>query len=137
MTNSDQNLGRIVNVFGVQAAYLQRAVFVVILSFIFFLGMMFGFYYFQNFVYFLLASAFLLVYIVTLSSWLMQRRNVVKIYENGIEFRKHSYLWAEIETIAAGAPRGLDLKLKPGGKLNIPDNISHLDEIVRAVKGRI
>ena len=74
MANSDQNLGRIVNVFGVQAAYLQRAVFVVILSFVFFLGMMFAFYYLQNFVYFLLASAFLLVYIVTLSSWLMQRR---------------------------------------------------------------
>lgn len=137
MANSEQNLGRIVNVFGVQAAYLQRAVFVVILSFVFFLAMMFGFYYFQNFVYFLLASAFLLVYVVTLSSWLMQRRNLVKIYENGIEFRKHSYLWAEIEAIAAGEPRGLDLKLKQGGKFTIPDNISQLDQIVRAVKVRI
>jgi len=137
VANADQNLGRIVAVYGVQPAYLQRAIFVVILSFAFFLGMMFGFYYFQNFVYFLLASAFLLVYIVTLSSWLMQRRNLVKIYENGIEFRKHSYLWAEIESIAAGEPRGLDLKLKQGGKFNIPDNISQLDDIVRAVKRRI
>ncbi len=137
MANSDQDLGRIVNIFGVQAAYLQRAVFVVILSFVFFLAMMFAFYYFQNFVYFLLASSFLLVYVVTLSSWLIQRRNLVKIYENGIEFRKHSYLWTEIETIAAGEPRGLDLKLKQGGKFTIPDNISQLDQIVRAVKTRI
>ncbi len=99
--------------------------------------MMFAFYFFQNFVYFLLASAFLLVYIVTLTSWLMQRRNLVKIYENGIEFRKHSYFWTDIETIAAGEPRGLDVKLKQGGKFTIPDNISHLDEIVRSVKRHV
>ena len=85
MISPEKQLGRLVTIYGVQPAYMQRAVFVVILSFVFFLAMMFTFYWRQGFVYFLLASAFLLVYIVTLSSWLMQRRNLVKVYENGIE----------------------------------------------------
>lgn len=137
MSLPEKQLGRLVTVFGVQPAYMQRAVFVVILSFVFFLAMMFTFYWRQGFVYFLLASAFLLVYIVTLSSWLMQRRNIVKIYENGIEYRKFSCLWEEIETIAPGEPRGLVIKTKSGGKFTIPETIADLDQIIRHVRPKI
>lgn len=137
MSLPEKQLGRLVTIFGVQPAYMQRAVFVVILSFVFFLAMMFTFYWRQGFVYFLLASAFLLVYIVTLSSWLMQRRNIVKIYENGIEYRKFSCLWEEIETIAPGEPRGLVIKTKAGGKCTIPETIADLDQIIRHVRPKI
>ena len=137
MSLPEKQLGRLVTVFGVQPAYMQRAVFVVILSFVFFLAMMLTFYWRQGFVYFLLASAFLLVYIVTLSSWLMQRRNIVKIYENGIEYRKFSCLWEEIETIAPGEPRGLVIKTKSGGKFTIPETIADLDQIIRHVRPKI
>ena len=137
MSLPEKQLGRLVTIFGVQPAYMQRAVFVVILSFVFFLAMMFTFYWRQGFVYFLLASAFLLVYIVTLSSWLMQRRNIVKIYENGIEYRKFSCLWEEIETIAPGEPRGLVIKTKSGEKFTIPETIADLDQIIRHVRPKI
>lgn len=137
MTPPEKNLGRLVKIYGVQPAYVQRAVFVVILSFIFFLAMMFTFYVTQGFVYFLLASAFLLVYILTLSSWLLQRRNRVKIYEHGVEYRKNSSLWNEIESIAPGDSRGLEVIVKSGRKFTIPGTIAGLDEIIKIVKAKI
>lgn len=137
MAKSEQNLGRLVTIHAVQSAYLQRAIFVVVLSFVFFLAMMFTFYWLQTLVYFLLASAFLLVYLITMASWLMQRRNVVKIYENGIEYRKFSVLWTEIETIAPGEPSGLDIRTKLGGKFTLPDTITGLDQIINTVKNEI
>ena len=97
VSEPNQNLGRITAIYGVQPAYLQRAVFVVVLSFLFFLGTMVIFYLQQGFVYFILSTAFLVIYIVTMTSWVLQRRNVVKLYENGIEYRKFSLLWNEIE----------------------------------------
>ena len=50
-------------------AKLQRAVFVALLSFMFFLAMMLMFYLRQSMLYFLLASGFLVLYIVTMISF--------------------------------------------------------------------
>ena len=61
-----KDLGKLIAVYGIAPAYLQRAVFIVILSFVFFLAMMLVYYIRQNVVYFLLASAFLILYLVTL-----------------------------------------------------------------------
>lgn len=58
------------------AAQLQRAVFIAVLSFLFFLAMMFAFYLRQSILYFLLATAFLFVYIVTMISFVRLRRSV-------------------------------------------------------------
>lgn len=58
----------------VAPAHLQRAVFVAVLSFLFFLAMMLMFYIRQSFLYFLLATAFLLVYIVMMISFVRLRR---------------------------------------------------------------
>jgi hypothetical protein len=55
-------------------AQLQRAAFVAVLSFLFFLAMMFAYYIRQSALYFLLATAFLLVYIVTMISFVRLRR---------------------------------------------------------------
>lgn len=55
-------------------AQLQRAVFIAVLSFLFFLAMMTMFYIRQSMLYFLLASAFLVVYIVTMISFVRMRR---------------------------------------------------------------
>ena len=55
-------------------AHLQRAVFIAVLSFLFFLAMMMMFYLRQSMLYFLLASAFLIVYIVTMISFVRMRR---------------------------------------------------------------
>lgn len=137
MSEPNQNLGRIVTIHGVQPAYLQRAVFVVVLSFLFFLGTMVVFYLQQGFVYFILSTAFLVIYIVTMTSWVLQRRNVVKIYENGIEYRKYSCLWNEIESISAGEGNTVEVRSKAGGKFAIAATISGLDQIVKTIRTKI
>ncbi len=137
MPEPDKNLGRIVAIHGVQAAYMQRAVFIVLLSFIFFLGTMVVFYMQQGFVYFLLSSAFLIIYLVTLFSWFSQRKNVVKIYEHGIEYRKYSCLWTEIESIGAGEKNTVNIRTKAGGKFTISAVISGLDQIVKTIRIKI
>ena len=137
MTEPNQNLGRIVTIHGVQPAYLQRAVFVVVLSFIFFLGTMVIFYLQQGFVYFLLSTAFLIIYLVTMTGWILQRRNIVKIYENGIEYRKYSCLWDEIESISAGEANTVDIKTKAGGKFTLPNTLAGLDQIIRTIKSKL
>ncbi len=53
---------------------LQRAAFVAVLSFLFFLAMMFAYYIRQSALYFLLATAFLIVYIITMISIVRLRR---------------------------------------------------------------
>ena len=53
----------------VSPAQVQRSAFIAALSFLFFLGMMFAFYLRQNILYFLLATAFLIVYVITMISF--------------------------------------------------------------------
>lgn len=137
MKESNPTLGKLVGVHGIAPAYLQRAVFIVILSFLFFLAMMVGFYLYQNFVYFLLASAFLLVYLLTLFSWVMQRRNMVKIYENGIEYRKFICRWEEIEAVSNYRETGLVIKPRVGRKIMISNSIQGIDEIADIVGSKL
>ena len=60
----------------VPPAHLQRALFIAVLSFMFFLAMMFAFYLRQSMLYFLLATAFLIVYIVTMVSFVRMRKGI-------------------------------------------------------------
>jgi hypothetical protein len=99
VTEAEKDLGKLVAAHGIAPAYIQRAIFIAILSFLFFLAMMFAFYIRQSMVYFLLASAFLVLYLVTMFSWVMQRRNVVKVHENGIEYKDRVARWTEIEGV--------------------------------------
>ncbi len=50
------------------AAQMQRAVFIAVLSFLFFMAMMLAFYLRQSLLYFLLATVFLIVYVITMVS---------------------------------------------------------------------
>ena len=99
MSEPKRPLGKIVAVYGLSPAHLQRAVFITVLAFLFFLAMMFGFYIRQNYVYFILASAFLVVYILTLLSWILQRRTLLQIFENGVVYKKNSANWSEIADV--------------------------------------
>ncbi len=125
------------SIHGMQPAYLQRAIFVVILSFLFFMGTMIIFYLRQGFVYFFLSTAFLIIYLVTMFSWIAQRRNIVKIYENGLEYRKYTCLWSEIESIGAGEKNTVEVRTKAAGRFAIPATIAELDEVVIAIKNKI
>lgn len=55
---------------------VQRAVFIAVLSFLFFLVMMFAYYIRESALYFLLASAFLIIYIITMISFVRMRRTI-------------------------------------------------------------
>ncbi|HQY68435.1 MAG TPA: hypothetical protein PLD38_14235 [Pyrinomonadaceae bacterium] len=132
MAQSTNDLGRLVSIFGIHPSYLQRAVFVAVLSFLFFIAMMFAFYMRQQFGYFLLATAFLFVYIVTMLSWVVQRKNLVKVYQDGIEYRKFSCKWSEIDTVSKETERQRDhivIKSKDGRTVLIPASIAGINEL--------
>ena len=99
MPELNRNLGKLVAVYELAPEHIQRAAFITALSFLFFLAMMFVFYIRQNILYFLLASAFLVIYLVTLFSWVKQRRSVVKVHEHGLNYKGRSTLWSEIESV--------------------------------------
>lgn len=92
------NLGKLESTHGIAPVYAMRAIVVAALSFVFFLAMLAGFYIRQHIGYFLLSTAFLVVYVLTMLGWLAQRRNVLKIYEKGFSYKKFAASWDEIET---------------------------------------
>lgn len=97
----ERNLGKLESVHGIAPAFLQRAAIIAVLSFVFFLSMLVIFSLVQNFVYFLLATAFLIVELVTLFIWVSQRRNEFQMFENGFVYRKQEVFWREIESVKA------------------------------------
>ncbi|MET0753698.1 MAG: hypothetical protein ABWZ66_10015, partial [Pyrinomonadaceae bacterium] len=97
MSEQTQNLGKLESVHGIAPAYMMRALVVASLSFVFFLVMLVGFYIRQNIGYFLLSTAFLVVYVLTMFGWLAQRRKVLRIYENGFSYKKFAASWDEID----------------------------------------
>lgn len=118
MAETEKDLGRLISIHGIAPVYLQRAVFIVVLSFMFFLGMMFAFYVRQSVGYFLLASAFLVLYLITMFSWMMQRRTVVKIHEHGFRFKDRSTHWNEIENV-----EGATISIRDAKPIMIPNTI--------------
>ncbi|MBX7173462.1 MAG: hypothetical protein K1X72_21010 [Pyrinomonadaceae bacterium] len=94
-----QTLGKLESVHVISPVYLQRALIIIILSFIFFLAMLIVFSIRQNVGYFLLATAFLLIKLFTLFSFMQARKKVVKLYENGFTFAKKTCLYNEIKEI--------------------------------------
>lgn len=134
---SELNLGKLESVHGIAPAYLQRATIVAVLSFIFFMAMLFAFYLRQNLGYFLLSTAFLLVYLLTMFGWLLMRKNLVKIYENGLKYRKTSAAWSEIETISAKGKRNFEISKTNGEKIVLSDAIQDIRQIVKRVETEI
>lgn len=127
-----KELGRVITVHRIAPAYLQRAVFIVVLAFIFFLIMMFAFYIRQSAGYFLLASAFLILYLLTLFSWIIQRKNVVRIHENGIFYKTRTANWDEIESATDGT-----VQVRNEKPIMISKAIEQRDEVIRVIQEKI
>lgn len=130
MKDKEKNLGRIVAVHPIAPIYVQRAVFMAVLSFLFFLAMMFAFYVIQSALYFLLSTAFLIVYLLTMFSFLMQRKKSFEVYENGFRYKKESVFWNEIEEVCDGG----EIKLKGRKPIIIPQTLSDFDSLVLRLK---
>ena len=141
MSTKLRDLGPIVAVHPIAPAYLQRAAFMAVLSFLFFLAMMVGFYIRQSAGYFLLATAFLFVYLITMFSLFWQRQSVVKIYENGIEFKNFFAEWNEIEAADSKPDRRgvsrLELKRSDGVVVTLPDTVVDADGMKANIRRRI
>ncbi|MEO7659234.1 MAG: hypothetical protein ABIV48_06435 [Pyrinomonadaceae bacterium] len=132
MATPDKVLGKLVTDYGIAPAYLQRAVFVAVLAFLFFIAMMFAFYIRQGVGYFMLASAFLVLYLLTLFSWFMQRKTIVKIYENGISYKYRSARWNEIESVDDGI-----LNIRDEKPITIPRTINDQAGLFDLIRSKV
>ena len=92
-------LGKLIAVHALAAEHVQRAAFVAVLAFVFFVGTMFLFYIRSSLLYFLLASAFLVIYVITMLSWVVQRKNVVQVFEGGFSYKSKQASWDEISEV--------------------------------------
>lgn len=134
MIEQNSNLGKLESVHEISPVFLQRAIIVAVLSFIFFLAMLFAFYIRQNIGYFLLSTAFLIVYILTMFGWIMLRKNVLKIYEGGISYKKFTARWQEIEAISANDKKNYEIRKITGEKIILTDAIQGIEQIVALIK---
>src|SRR5687768_17745880 len=124
MPISRKDLGSLVSVHGTSAVFLQRAAIVTVLSFFFFMAMLVVFYVRQQMVYFVLSTAFLIVYIFTMIGWVMQKRNLVSIHENGIAYRKFAAKWDEIKSVRAEAKAGVTIVKTDGESVTIGETVA-------------
>ena len=132
MAADQKELGRLVAVYGASPQALQRAVIVAVLSFLFFLAMMLMFYVRQSFLYFLLATAFLIVYLVMMFSLFSLKRAGVRVFEHGLEYRKHMLAWDEISNVIAGDE--VALETTSGSVILIPSSLEGRDALVRQIR---
>ena len=137
MSSKLRELGQLVSVHPVAPAYLQRAAFMAVLSFVFFLAMMVGFYIRQGAGYFLLATAFLLVYLFMMFSLFSQRKSVVKIYQNGIEFKNFFAEWSELGPVETEPGRSrIVLKRSDGKSVILPDAVVDAEGMAADIRRR-
>jgi len=134
---SELQLGKLESAHGISPVFMQRAAVIAVLSFVFFVAMMIAFSIRQNLGYFLLATAFLLVQLLTLFGWLMQRRAEFRIYENGFTYKKQSCQWNEIESMAVktesglvgGGKTGCEIRKTNGEKIVLNESLHGIDKI--------
>ncbi len=138
MSEDLKNLGKLISIHPIAPVHLQRAAFIAVLAFLFFLAMMFAYYARQSIGYFLLATAFLLLYLVTMFSLVMQKRSVVRIFENGITFKRFESRWDEIETVMStpGKNPQIEIRRHGGESIAIPSTIPGLDQISVLLKNK-
>lgn len=130
----NSKLGKLIAVHSTSPAFLPRAAIVTGLSFLFFLVALIFYLVWQNFLYFLLATGFLIVQIFTMIGWWMQKRNAVSIYANGLGYRKRQVAWSEMAELGKPADGGLKIELKEGDSLSIPASIHGLDRVERFIR---
>lgn len=138
MRKKEKHLGSFECDFSISPLYLARVIFVAALSFVFFLAMLLGFYVREQIGYFILSSAFLVVYLLTMFGWFVLKRQKLKIHELGISYRRAKILWNEITNIEDLDERSFLIEGSDGSALQISDAVSEsakVREIVRRKTG--
>lgn len=141
----ERDLGKLQAVYGIAPAFLQRAAIVAVMSFVFFLLMLVIFSYRQSILYFLLATAFLIVQLFTLFGWIAQKRAQLKLFEKGFTYKKHACAWNEIESmqvkmksrLAGDAKIGCEIKKINGEKIILTEAIQNIQSIIERIDAEI
>lgn len=128
------DLGPLISTHGTSPVFLQRAVIIAILSFLFFIITLLFFYIQRELMYFVMSTAFLVIYILTMIGWVMQKRNVVAIHENGIAYRKFSSTWDEIKSVTADPKTGIRIVKLSGDSTVIGRSIAGVNEIASTIR---
>jgi Ca2+/Na+ antiporter len=133
VTETPKTLGKLVAVHPIAPAFVQRAVFIAALAFMFFLAMMFTFYLRQNILYFLLASAFLVLYLVMMFALLMQRRSTVEVCENGFRTKRQSIRWTDVVSVS---DEGV-VELSSGNNIPIARSVVAFEELLATLRRNV
>jgi len=133
LNNDQKDLGKLTGIFPIAPAFAQRAVFVAVLSFMFFLSMMFAFYLLKNIIYFILSSAFLILYLIMMFAWLMQKRSAVELFEGGIILKKRKITWNEMASISEHG----EIDLAAGEKLQISTSLYERELLISHIERNI
>ena len=134
MGNSSRSLGSLVSVHGISPALLQRGAIVAFLSFVFFMTTLLVFYIQQQLMYFVLSTAFLVIYIFTMIGWVLQKRNVVSVYENGIAYKKFAASWDEIKSVTADQQSGITIVKTNNESVTLGRSIAGVDAIASRIR---
>lgn len=133
MKKKKKQLGSVVRVFEISPLYLARVIFVAALSFVCFLGMLLGFYMREQIGYFILSSAFLIVYLLTMLGWFFLRRQRLEIRDKGLSYRRGSILWEEIVGIDDVEGKSFLIKASDGFVIQISDVVTDWREVRKIV----
>jgi hypothetical protein len=130
------SLGKLIAVHAVSPVHQQRAAVVAGMSFLFFLAMMFLVYVRGHFGYFLLSTAFLVVFVFTMIGWWMQRRNVVEVFDRGLTFKQFIAMWTQITAVERDRDGTLRLRKEAKETTTIPKTINALDDLEVYIRSR-
>ena len=133
MTETPKKLGKLIAVHPIAPALVQRAVFIAALAFMFFMAMMFAFYLRQNILYFLLASAFLVLYLVMMFALLMQRRSTVEVCENGFRTKKQTIRWTDVVSVSE---EGV-VELVSGKNVTLAHSVADFERLLPLIRNRV
>ena len=114
-------------------SFIQRAAVIALLSFAFFLAMLIAFLVRQQFGYLILAAAFFVVNVFTLIGFMIQRQNIVSVFQNGLRYRKGETAWAEVVSIDDD-DAGISIVKYDGAVIKIPrsiDDLGRLNALIR------
>lgn len=127
------SLGRLIAVHPIAPAALQRVVFVAVLSFLFFLGMMVAYFLRQDIGYFLLSTAFLVVYLGTMYAFFKGRGRTFELYEKGLFTGEQVIRWGDIERLDADG----NIVRTKGKPISIPMSLYERSSLVERIRSFI
>jgi hypothetical protein len=134
LSTDPTNLGKLISKHPTAPSFIQRAAIVALLSFLFFLAMLITFFARQQVGYLILAAAFLVINIFTMIGFMMQRRNVVRVFENGMSYGNERIDWKSVKSIRSDDKDGLIIEAADGANLKIPNSIADFKSLASYIR---